>query len=185
MGPSVAGVAIAALGEGVCFLMNGFCYTATLGALMMMKMGRAVASSSRDDGALADFRDGFRHAWEFTPIRNLLALVMAMSLAGLPYLVLMPAFAKEVLGGGPQTLGLLMAATGVGAVTRRAVAGSTPVGPGAGSGHRFRLESLRHHPDPAVAFADTGTLDPSHHPGGDRDEHVLHRLQHPAPDHRR
>lgn len=116
VGPSIAGVAIAALGEGVCFMLNGFCYTATLGALMMMSMGRAVAAAGKGNGALADFRDGFAHAWDFKPIRNLLALVMIMSITGLPYLVLLPAFAKEVLGGGPQTLGLLMAATGVGSV---------------------------------------------------------------------
>ncbi len=116
VGPSIAGVAIAALGEGICFMLNGFCYTATLAALLMMKMGRAVAAKDKGKGALADFRDGCLHAWHYRPIRNLLALVMVMSLTGIPYLVLLPAFAKEVLGGGPQTLGLLMAGTGIGAV---------------------------------------------------------------------
>jgi predicted MFS family arabinose efflux permease len=64
-----------------------------------------------------EFVEGFRYVRGSTPIRSLLALMSAVSLAGHPYVVLLPIFATKVLGGGPDTLGYLMSAAGVGAIS--------------------------------------------------------------------
>lgn len=116
IGPSIAGVIIAASSEGACFLIDGFSYFAVLIALMMM---RDVSQSHRKpDGlsVLGQFKDGLRYVYHFRPIRSLMTLVAIVSLVGVPYSVLMPVFANDVLGGGPHTLGFLMTATGCGAL---------------------------------------------------------------------
>ncbi len=115
LGPSIAGVLIATWGEGVCFLLNGVSYLAVIAALLAMK----IASRPRvgePDHVLTDLRQGFAYAFGFPPIRAVLLLLALVSLVGMPYAVLMPVFATEVLRGGPHTLGFLMAATGVGAM---------------------------------------------------------------------
>jgi MFS family permease len=66
--------------------------------------------------ALAELRDGFRYAFGFAPIRSVLLLVTLISLMGMPYTVLMPVIAAQVLHGGPHTLGFLMGAMGIGAL---------------------------------------------------------------------
>jgi MFS family permease len=115
IGPSIAGVVIAASSEGACFLIDGFSYFAVLIALLAMReisqqSGKPTAS------ALSQFKDGLRYVCGFRPIRSLMTLVALVSLLGVPYSVLMPVFANDVLGGGPHTLGFLMTATGSGAL---------------------------------------------------------------------
>ena len=117
VGPAVAGFMIALVGEGVVFLLNGLSYVAVIAALYAMRLGprpRAVGPLEPLPRRLAE---GFRYAFGFAPIRALLLLVAVVSLMGVPFSVLMPVFATEVLHGGPRTLGLLMAASGVGALT--------------------------------------------------------------------
>jgi len=117
VGPAVAGFMIALVGEGVVFLLNGLSYVAVIAALYAMRLGprpRAVGPLEPLPRRLAE---GFRYAFGFPPIRALLLLVAVVSLMGVPFSVLMPVFATEVLHGGPRTLGLLMAASGVGALT--------------------------------------------------------------------
>ncbi|APR81737.1 transporter, putative [Minicystis rosea] len=115
LGPSVAGVLIAAVGEGYCFLIDAVSYVAVILSLLMMvvKPRAPAAAASR---VLAELAEGFRYVATFAPIRAILLLLALVSLAGMPYVVLMPVFAAQVLGGGPHTLGLLMAASGIGAV---------------------------------------------------------------------
>jgi MFS family permease len=115
VGPSVAGVLIAAAGEGWCFLVDGFSYLAVIASLLMMRLG-PLKRRRGSQHALADLRDGFRYAFGFPPIRSVLLLLALVSLMGMPYTVLMPVMAAAVLHGGPHTLGFLMAATGVGAL---------------------------------------------------------------------
>ncbi|MBP1634154.1 MAG: putative transporter [Acidobacteria bacterium] len=115
VGPSVAGVLVASAGEGWCFLIDGVSYVAVIASLLMMR----VAPRERPAGGqrvLAELRDGFRYAFGFAPIRSLLLLLALVSLMGMPYTILMPVMAAEVLGGGPHTLGFLMGATGIGAL---------------------------------------------------------------------
>ncbi len=115
VGPSVAGVLIAVAGEGWCFAVDGCSYVAVIASLLAMRLAprTRVATGRR---VLDDLRDGIRYAFGFPPIRAVLLLLALVSLAGMPYTVLMPMMAGEVLHGGSYTLGFLMAATGVGAL---------------------------------------------------------------------
>lgn len=115
VGPAVAGVLVAAAGEGWCFLLNGVSYATVLGALLAMRLTpteRPVHSGSM----LAHIVDGVRYVRGHLPIRSLLLLLGMVSLAGMPYAVLMPVFADRILGGGPQGLGILMSCAGGGAL---------------------------------------------------------------------
>jgi len=115
LGPSVAGLVIAVAGEGLCFLINGVSFFAVIIALLCMRIPRKEAPSGRL-GVLPGLKEGFAYTFRFAPIRYTLLLVALVSLAGMPYLVLMPVFAKDSLGGGPETLGFLMGASGSGAL---------------------------------------------------------------------
>lgn len=115
IGPTLAGALIAGVGEGLCFLLNGLSYLAVLWALLAMRLGPRP-SRAPEPNLLRGLRDGFSYAFGSLPIRNILLLLGLLSLVGMPYVVLMPVFAKDILQGGPGTLGLLMASTGVGAL---------------------------------------------------------------------
>jgi MFS family permease len=115
VGPSLAGLLIGAVGEGICFLLNGVSFLAIIFALWAM----TIPMVKRRQGSvkmLEGLSEGFRYAFQFTPIRYILLLLGLVSLMGMPYLVLLPVFARDILHGGPDTLGFLMAAAGVGAV---------------------------------------------------------------------
>jgi MFS family permease len=118
LGPSIGGVIIGAIGEGWCFAIDAVSYLAVIGSLLAMRsLPARVSRAIGDSGMFVQLREGFSYAAGFLPIRNILLLLAIVSLVGFPYTVLMPVFAQEVLQGGPNTLGLLMAASGVGAVT--------------------------------------------------------------------
>ena len=114
VGPSIAGILIAAVGEGWCFAVDAVSYLAVVGSLLAMR-GIQPRPARPRTGVLADFRDGFRYVAGFPAIRSILLLLALISITGFPYVVLMPVFAEE-LGGGPHTLGLLMGASGIGAL---------------------------------------------------------------------
>jgi MFS family permease len=115
IGPSLAGVLIAALGEGVCFLLNGLSYIAVVAALLAMRI--RPGDGAPDAGPMwGKLKEGFAYAFGSAPIRSILLLLSLVSLVGMPYTVLMPVIAKEVLHGGSRTYGFLMAAAGVGAL---------------------------------------------------------------------
>ncbi len=113
IGPSVAGVFIAAFGEGVCFLANAASYLAVIAALLSMRMRPAQTPAAKRGGS---FLGGVAYVRGFPPIRYIMLLLAAASLLGMPYAVLMPAYASGVLHGGPRTLGFLMAFSGAGAL---------------------------------------------------------------------
>jgi MFS family permease len=115
LGPSVAGLLIAAVGEGICFLLNGLSYLAVIAALLSMKLS-PVHSESMKANMLHDFKEGLAYTFGSQPIRSILLLLALTSFMGVPYAVLMPAFARDILHGGPHTLGFLMSATGAGAL---------------------------------------------------------------------
>ncbi|HUL43614.1 MAG TPA: MFS transporter [Bacteroidota bacterium] len=117
IGPSIAGIIIAAIGEGLCFLLNAVSYIAVILALLAMKIPARSAIQPAEQGVMEGFAEGFRYISGFSPIRNILLLLALVSLLGMPYAVLMPVFARDVLHGGPNTLGFLMGATGVGALS--------------------------------------------------------------------
>ncbi|MEO0072870.1 MAG: MFS transporter [candidate division WOR-3 bacterium] len=115
IGPTLAGVLISAFGEATCFLINAISYMAVIGALLAMKLQNKVIKAERPN-LLKDLAEGFNYTFRFMPIRAIILLLGIISIMGMSYAVLMPIFAKEVLGGGPKTLGLLMGAVGVGAL---------------------------------------------------------------------
>jgi MFS family permease len=115
IGPSLAGLVIAVVGEGLCFLLNGLSHLALLAALRAMRLPPHPNAAPRTP-VLAEAYAGVRYAWSYPPIRAILLLVGLVSLCGLPYQVLMPVFATQSLHGDVHTLGLLTAASGVGAI---------------------------------------------------------------------
>jgi MFS family permease len=116
VGPSLAGLLIALVGTGLCFLLNGLSYLAVLAALWAMRVPPRPAVG-RHPPLLHGLREGFVYAFGFRPIRAILLLLSLISLTGVPLMLLMPVFATDVLKGGPDTLGFLMAAAGLGALT--------------------------------------------------------------------
>ncbi|MGA2989196.1 MAG: MFS transporter [Candidatus Korobacteraceae bacterium] len=115
IGPSVAGIVIAAVGEGYCFLIDGFSYLAVIASLLAMTVVPQQLES-RKQSALQQLREGWTYVSQFTPIRWVLMLLALMSLMGMPYTVLMPIFAGSILHGGAHTLGFLMGISGIGAL---------------------------------------------------------------------
>jgi MFS family permease len=115
IGPPIAGMIIAATGEGLCFLVDGFSYIAVILSLIAMRAVQPQILSKRGD-IFHELKVGLSYVSRFAPVRAILLLLALVSLVGMPYTVLMPIFAARVLHGGPHTLGFLMSASGVGAL---------------------------------------------------------------------
>ena len=115
IGPAVAGVLIALVGEGPCFALNSLSYLAVLGALFLMKIPEKTFSASQLDFKTA-IMEGAAYTLASVPIRSILILVASVSLVAASYTLLMPVFAEDILHGGPRVFGYLMSATGVGAL---------------------------------------------------------------------
>ena len=115
IGPALAGVVIAAVGEGYCFLIDGISYVAVIVSLLLMRITVPQARAGARH-VLQELAEGWRYVMESVPIRSILVLLALISLMGMPYTVLMPIFAAQIYHGGPHTLGFLMAASGIGAI---------------------------------------------------------------------
>lgn len=129
IGPAVAGVLVARLGEGWCFFANGVSYIAVIAGLMLMNV-HAPARASEKASPWEHIVEGFQFVNRTAPIRALLILLGIVSVTGMPYVVLMPIFADRILHSGGQEfasmigshdlgavrLGILMGAAGVGAL---------------------------------------------------------------------
>lgn len=129
VGPALAGVLVARFGEGWCFLLNATSYLAVLASLLAIDVPEA-AGARPTGSTLSRIVEGFRYAAAARPVRALLLLLGVVSLTAMPFSVLMPIFADRILGGGAASLGLLMGASGVGALagalvlaSRRGIAG--------------------------------------------------------------
>jgi MFS family permease len=116
LGPAIAGLLIAAMGEGICFVLNALSYLAVIAALAAMRLPPAANPISAGRPILHELREGFLYAYRFGPIRSILLLLALVSLMGMPYSVLVPVFAKDILHGGAHTFGFLMTAAGSGAL---------------------------------------------------------------------
>jgi MFS family permease len=115
IGPSVAGLIIAGVGEGYCFLIDGFSYMAVIASLLLMTVAPRRIEHAQQS-VVSELREGWNYVTGFLPIWSILLLLACISLVGMPYTTLMPIFAGKVLHGGAHTLGFLMAAVGVGAL---------------------------------------------------------------------
>jgi MFS family permease len=114
IGPAIAGILVAKIGEGWCFAANSLSYIAVIVGLLLMRVHSAPRSSQHSP--IEDIIEGFRWVNQTRIIRALLLLIGLVSLVAMPYTVLMPVFADKVLHGGARGLGILMGATGVGAL---------------------------------------------------------------------
>ena len=114
IGPAIAGILVARIGEGWCFFANGVSYIAVIIGLLLMRVHCPRRSES--DSPLEDIIEGFRWSSHTGPIRSLLLLLGVVSLVGMPYTVLMPIFADRILHGGARGMGILMGFTGIGAL---------------------------------------------------------------------
>jgi len=115
IGPSLAGMIIPLAGEGVCFLADGISYVAVIAALLAMRVP-PPNNGSAGRPVLHEFIEGLRYVTGSTPIACILLLLALVSLVGMPYIVLLPVVSGQLLGGGANTFGFLMAATGLGAL---------------------------------------------------------------------
>jgi len=116
VGPALAGVLIGLWGEGPVFVLNALSYVAVLVALAQLDVSRQQGGATAPGSVLRAVGEGFRYAFGFAPIRAVLSLLTLISLVGIPYAVLLPVFARDVLGGDASTLGLLSSAAGLGAL---------------------------------------------------------------------
>lgn len=116
VGPALAGIMIGLADEGACFLLNGISYIFIIAALRAMRVP-AKTETGRQDNILRGIREGYTYAFGFAPIRYILYQLGLMSFLSMFYVVLLPVFARDILQGGPQTLGFLLAGAGIGAVT--------------------------------------------------------------------
>jgi MFS family permease len=116
VGPAVAGLLIAAVGEGWCFFINGVSYLTVIAALLMMKVPRREMSKTSRP-LIQTLREGIFYIRNSRPIATLLGLLALVSLMASTYSVLIPIFASQMLHGGAHTLGFLMTASGAGALT--------------------------------------------------------------------
>jgi MFS family permease len=114
IGPAIAGILVAKIGEGWCFAANSISYIAVIVGLLLMRVHCAPRISKQSP--IEDIIEGFRWVNHTKVIRALLLLLGLVSLVGMPYTVLMPVFADKILHGGARGLGILMGATGVGAL---------------------------------------------------------------------
>lgn len=115
IGPGIAGVVVAAAGEGPCFLFNSISFLAVIGCLAGMRLPKFEQPKAYDS-PWSHLKDGFRYAWRHQTVRRLLMMMAATTIAGMPAVVLMPFFADGIFHRGSQGLGYLMGAMGIGAV---------------------------------------------------------------------
>jgi MFS family permease len=115
IGPAIGGAIIAAVGEGWCFMIDAISYIAVIVSLLAMHVPARAILRERPR-MLHELRSGIQYVFGFAPVRELLVNVALIGTLGMPYAVLMPVFASKVLHGGPHTLGLLMTASGLGAL---------------------------------------------------------------------
>jgi MFS family permease len=116
VGPALAGVVIAAYGEGACFAINALTFVAVLVSFAMIRV-TASPRSPHSAPILSGLREGFRYAWSSVPIRLLLSALACVSLLATPYMTLMPVLVREVFASGANTMGFLVGAAGFGAVS--------------------------------------------------------------------
>ncbi len=115
IGPSVAGILVAIIGEGLCFLLNGLSFIAVIACLLAMKIAPKPAATEQPH-FFKGMKEGLTYAFGFAPIRYIILLLCFASLVAMPYTVLLPVFASQILSGGANIFGFLTTAAGTGAL---------------------------------------------------------------------
>ena len=127
IGPAVAGVLVARLGEGWCFFVNGASYIAVITGLLLMNVPAPVRVSAKAS-PWEHMLEGFQFVNRTAPIRALMVLLGLVSVTGMPYVVLMPIFADKILHDGGQEFASLIGSHDLGAVRLGILMGSAGVG---------------------------------------------------------
>jgi MFS family permease len=117
IGPAIAGILVASLGEGICFLINAISFVFVIISLLLMKIEKEEKAGNEKVSILKQLKEGYQYSFGFLPIRSVILLLAVVSLFGNPYLVLLPVFAKDILSGNATTLGYLNSAVGIGALS--------------------------------------------------------------------
>ena len=115
IGPAIAGILVATIGEGLCFLINGLSFIAVIACLLAIKLTPSVKNVVHPD-YFKGLKDGLNYSFGFVPIRYIFLLLTYLSFVAMPFTVLLPVFAKDILQGGASTLGFLTTAMGLGAL---------------------------------------------------------------------
>lgn len=116
VGPSLGGLLIATTGEGICFMIDAISYVAVIASLLALRLP-PTPPGLKHEPVLKQLREGMRYAFGFPPIRSVLLLLTIASLLGMPYSTLMPMVVRTMFQGDARTLGFMMAASGVGALS--------------------------------------------------------------------
>jgi len=116
VGPGLAGVVVAKVGEGACFMINTVSYLAVIMALLAMKLPKKSDESARQFSIAHSLVEGLRYTLATVPIRDVLLLLGLVGFMGMPYMTLMPVFAAEIHKSGADALGLMLRAVGFGAL---------------------------------------------------------------------
>jgi len=118
IGPAFAGILVASLGEGICFLINAISFIFVIISLLLMKIEKEEKKvENQNVSILKQLKEGYKYSFGFLPIKSVILLLAAVSLFGNLYLVLLPVFAKDILSGNATTLGYLNSAVGIGALS--------------------------------------------------------------------
>jgi predicted MFS family arabinose efflux permease len=131
LGPALAGFVVAALGEGMCFLLNAASYIAVITALMFIHGTFDPQKKRENSGVLSELADGLKYAMKTTPIRSTILLLAIFGFGGMAYAMLLPVFVKEI-GGDATTLGYLSSASAFGSVIGTAILATSKGVPGMG-----------------------------------------------------
>jgi MFS family permease len=115
IGPPIAGLLIAFASEGICFLINAVSFLPVIVAFIVMKI-KPLEIPHHNGSILTGLKDGISYAFGFIPIKAILSLLAFLGLVAMPYTVLLPIFARDILAGDSKTLGFLAAAAGIGAI---------------------------------------------------------------------
>lgn len=115
LGPAIAGIVIARIGAGYCFLIDGLSYIAVIAGLLLMQL-RAQPRMMNQSNPLQRIQEGFHYAFRSAPIRSILTLMAIFSLMVMSNSILAPVMALQVLRTDAHTLGFLLAASGIGAL---------------------------------------------------------------------
>jgi len=116
VGPALAGIVVAKVGEGACFMINTVSYLAVIMALLAMKLPKKSDESARQFSIAHSLVEGLRYTLATVPIRDVLLLLGLVGFIGMPYMTLMPVFAAEIHKSGADALGLMLGAVGFGAL---------------------------------------------------------------------
>jgi MFS family permease len=115
IGPGIAGIVIAITGEGICFLLNAFSFVMIILALWKIKV-QSIPKQPEHLNIIDNLKAGYHYTFGFAPIKFLILILAVISLMGMPFLVLLPAYAREILSGDSKTLGFLMSSAGLGSL---------------------------------------------------------------------